>query len=980
MRNFLLKNIGLAVAYFVSAKLGLLFALVHGSVSLVWPPAGIAVASVAIWGFPVLPGVAIGAFAANVDIGGGSWLFSLVAALGNSGEALLGTVLLQRVLRFRCELARVRDILGLPLCAGISATVAATAGATALWYSDGAVASAFPQTWFHWWLGDTIGIVVVAPVVFALKAYGLPKSVSASRVLEVAALMAVLFLSGYVLFGVVFPTWPALSILVIPLLILVAFRSTLREVAFANILVATGATIGAGQTFGSSQPEILARGLLTLSVLLLVSGVTTQLLAAVLAQWKNTERALRTERQQLRDIIEFLPDATFIVDQDKRVIAWNRAIEQMTGVQKDEVIGRGDYAYATPFFGERRPILIDFLDVPSSSLETGYKYVKRVGEMVIAESFMPRLNKGAGMHLWGVAAPLRDRQGCRFGAIECIRDVTEQKHIEQALRKGEQKYRELIEHANSIILHWDSEGRITFLNEFGLKFFGYSQAEILGRHVVGTIVPETESGGRDLRPLMRQISADPIAFERNINENMRRNGEKVWISWTNKVAFDDQGRVEGILSIGTDITEQRRAEVALRESELRYRGLFEYCPTSLWEEDFSEVKAYLDELRRSGVTDIRTHFNGNPGTLRACAAKVRVLDVNRATLELLQYDRREDLCAHLSHVFREESYRTFLEELVCLESGNKVFQTEAVNCNRHGEVLHVNMTVAILPGHEETWARVFVAITDISSRVRAEEELHALNEELESRVAERTNELALAKERAEAADRVKSAFLAAMSHELRTPLNSIIGFTGIILQGLPGPLNAEQEKQLRMVQGSARHLLALINDVLDLSKIEAGQLEIENEMFDARASIVRVLQLVTPLAEKKGLVLAADVSPEVGELKNDCRRFEQILINLINNGVKFTEKGSVHIECAVDGGDLVIRVADTGIGIKQEDLGKLFQAFHQVDVGLTRNHEGTGLGLSICKRLVEKMGGRIWVESEYGVGSVFVFTLPLAVA
>jgi len=692
-----------------------------------------------------------------------------------------------------------------------------------------------------------------------------------------------------------------------------------------------------------------------------------------------TEKALRTERQQLRDIIEFLPDATFIVDQEKRVVAWNRAIEQMTGVKKDEVIGQADYAYAPPFFGERRPILIDFLDVPSSSLETCYKFVKRVGETVIAESFIPRLNNGAGMHLWGVAAPLRDRQGRRFGANECIRDVTEQKLVEQALREKEQKYRELVEHANSIILHWDCEGRIAFLNEFGLRFFGYSQAEILGRHVVGTIVPETESSGRDLRPLMQQISVDPVAFERNTNENMRRNGEKVWINWTNKVGFDSQGRVEGILSIGTDITEQRRAEAALRESESRYRGLFEDCPTSLWEEDFSDVKLYLDSLRRSGVTDIRAHFDQHHDALRTCAAKVRVLDVNRATLELLQYERREDLCAHLSRVFRDESYRTFLEELVCLASGNMVFQTEAINCNRQGEVLHVNMTVAIVPGHEETWSRVFVAITDISSRVRAEEELHVLNEELETRVAERTTELALAKERAEAADRVKSAFLAAMSHELRTPLNSIIGFTGIILQGLPGPLNPEQEKQLKMVQGSARHLLALINDVLDLSKIEAGQLEVEKELFDARASIAAVLQLVTPLAEKKGLALSASVSPEIGELKNDRRRFEQILINLLNNGVKFTEKGSVRIECVVDGDELVIRVSDTGIGIRREDLGKLFQAFQQVDVGLTRNHEGTGLGLSICKRLVEKMGGRIWVESEYGVGSVFTFTLPLVV-
>jgi len=552
-----------------------------------------------------------------------------------------------------------------------------------------------------------------------------------------------------------------------------------------------------------------------------------------------------------------------------------------------------------------------------------------------------------------------------------------QQRLLESLRQSEQKYRELIEHANSIILHMTHDGRVSFMNEFGLCFFGYAEEEILSRHVVGTIVPETESTGRDLGPLLEQICVNPAAFEHNVNENMKRNGEHVWIEWTNKVAFDEQGRVTGILSIGTDITERRRAETALRDSEARYRGLFEDCPTSLWEEDFSELKAYLDDLHRADVTDLRAYFKVHPEELRRCPDMIKVLDVNRATLDLLQYERREDLRAHLSTVFREDSYETFLEELVCLYAGNMVFQTEAVNHNRHGEKLYVNMTVAIVPGHEDTWSRVFVTITDISSRVRAEEELRMLNQKLETRIEERTAELALAKERAESADRLKSAFLAAMSHELRTPLNSIIGFTGIVLQGFAGPLNEEQAKQLSMVQGSARHLLDLINDVLDLSKIEAGQLEIEAKPFSVRESVETVVRLLTPLAEKKGLGISADIAPGVGEAITDRRRFEQVLINLVNNGVKFTEKGHVHIECAFNGPEIVTQVSDTGIGIKSEDMGKLYQPFQQIDMGLSRHHEGTGLGLSICKRLVEKLGGRIWVESTWGRGSVFSFTIPI---
>jgi signal transduction histidine kinase len=231
----------------------------------------------------------------------------------------------------------------------------------------------------------------------------------------------------------------------------------------------------------------------------------------------------------------------------------------------------------------------------------------------------------------------------------------------------------------------------------------------------------------------------------------------------------------------------------------------------------------------------------------------------------------------------------------------------------------------------------------------------------------------------EAASRHKSEFLANMSHELRTPLNAVIGFSEVLLQRMFGELNARQDEYLKDIYASGQHLLSLINDILDLSKIEAGRMELAPAPFHLPSALENAVTLVKERAGRHGIALALDVDPTLGEVVGDERKIKQVLLNLLSNAVKFTpEGGRVTLKASRMDGAVEISVTDTGIGIAPEDQSAIFEEFRQVGSDETRKHEGTGLGLTLAKKFVELHGGRIWVDSELGRGSTFTFTLPVS--
>lgn len=271
----------------------------------------------------------------------------------------------------------------------------------------------------------------------------------------------------------------------------------------------------------------------------------------------KAEADLRESEQRLQDLISFLPDATFVIDLEKKIRVWNKATEKMTGVKAEHMLGRGDYEYALPFYGERSPILIDLVLEPQDAIEKRYTGLSRHEDVLVGESFIPTFREG-GAYLWGIAKPLYDAAGTVIGVIESIRDITDRRRAEDSMRESEKKYRDLVETANSIILRMKMDGTILYINSFGYNFFGYTEKELIGASILNTLIPQDTIHARgNITEMIDEISKGSAkSLSRDI-ECIKRNGERGWISFTAKLICDDLGNPVEFLCIGNDMTERR---------------------------------------------------------------------------------------------------------------------------------------------------------------------------------------------------------------------------------------------------------------------------------------------------------------------------------------------------------------------------------------------------------------------------------------
>lgn len=326
----------------------------------------------------------------------------------------------------------------------------------------------------------------------------------------------------------------------------------------------------------------------------------------------------------------------------------------------------------------------------------------------------------------------------------------------------------------------------------------------------------------------------------------------------------------------------------------------------------------------------------------------------------------------------DDQREEFNERFASIKEGTIVLPERTVRTTKAGTQVEVLFSTAAFRSSEGVVEGGIALFVDLSSQIRVERELNEYRERLEELVDERTSELHLANTRLERATQVKSEFLANMSHELRTPLNSIIGFSGAMLQGLAGPLEPEQEKQITMVYRAGKHLLDLINDILDLSKIEAGRLEVRPVSFDLHEVVEATVESLRIAAGEKGIELNVEFGGDVLTVHTDRTKLNQILLNVIGNAVKFTEVGTVRVFAEIEGPALCVDVEDTGSGIRAEDRPRIFDEFTQSRRVADEKPKGTGLGLAISRRLARMLGGDIWVRSEVAVGSQFTICIPAA--
>jgi PAS domain S-box-containing protein len=658
--------------------------------------------------------------------------------------------------------------------------------------------------------------------------------------------------------------------------------------------------------------------------------------------------------------------------------ARNDVLMIIVGEKGEAVFNAGEYVPLAQFnvpenVRQMRPAIVDdvkTLPAPSVLQRRLAAYGARaylsaplvVGDQVLGELALGEPRPGAfGVAHRVIATQLADQLAMAMSHVQLSAQV--RRHTEELQRRVAERTQELertrsrveaiLNNSSDAILLVRPTGTISQTNLTFDRLFGYKPDELFDQPLTRVAHPQSAAHfARAIERVMQEGVVQQLEIVAQRKDGSTFDAE-VGLSRVPAIA----GRRGGMVCHLRDITERKRAESALLESEIRYRGLFEHAPVSLWEEDFSRVRARIEALRAEGVTDFRRYFAEHPEAMRACAAEARILQVNQATLDLFELDSYDDLRATLADLAYDPQQQLLHEQVIALAEGQTRHASEQTFVTRTGRTIHAVVGLSVPPGSEQTWARILVYVIDITERKRAEEELRK----------------ALEKER-ELSD-LKTRFVSMASHEFRTPLTTIVSSTEI-LERYFDRLGAEQKaKHFQRVRAASQHMTQLLDEVLLLGRAEADQLQFRPEQLDILALAQEVLETVQLSAPPNIRFETAFECPQPW-LWLDEKLMRHILNNLLSNAVKYSPGGgTVRFTLACEGQELLIRVQDEGIGIPPKDLEHLFEPFHRGEnVGTI---QGTGLGLAITKRAVDLHHGTIVCESTVGAGTTFTIRIPL---
>jgi PAS domain S-box-containing protein len=706
------------------------------------------------------------------------------------------------------------------------------------------------------------------------------------------------------------------------------------------------------------------------------------------AERRQSQQDLQTQKDFLQRVIDSVPSCIFVKDANLRIQIINQAMADLYGTTTAAAVGKLTANFHVNITAEQRQI---FHREDTAVLQSGEVLVKQ-----------DRLVNPAQEVRWyqTTLKPFFTQLGKAPGMIGNAVDITDRKQAELALSKREAQYRAIVEDQTELISRFLPDGTFCFVNAAFCRYFQVERHEILGQPYIPLLF--TTDRDHVLQQVQSLSAENPVMLVEN---RVIVQGEIRWTQWNNRGLFDAQGQLLEYQSVGRDITAAKQAEAALRDRIERERLLSEMTQNIRQSLD-------LDQILETTVTEVRRVFNADRALIFQLTSDGAGVVIQESVLpayapttamyfpeECFPPDCYTHYCAGQPRIVVDVSTDVWAD---CIQNFMQAFGVQSkivapiVQQDEHDRPIVWGLLIIHACAERRVWHTTEAEfLQQISNQVA----IAIQQSELYHQLQDTNRHLARA-------TRLKDEFLANMSHELRTPLNAILGLSEALQSPVFGPVNDKQKQFLTTIQASGNHLLALINDILDLAKMEAGKLELTLRSVPIQQLCESSLLLVEQQALQKGVQLRLHLDCPLDSITVDALRIRQVLVNLLNNAVKFTPTGGLvtlsvsldspespepspfpgtgaFLETGAAGGDdfncptfLYFSVIDTGIGIARADLGKLFQTFVQLDSGLARQYEGTGLGLVLVRRIVHLHGGQVMVDSRLGQGSRFTVALP----